>query len=75
MTYYGSRKVVAQFVSEVLKHFGSASLSITITVPEKSEVCCVSIATDTSSADIVLVLARSYSVALLNTSPPITRDG
>jgi len=74
-TYYGSKKVVAQFVKEMLLSFVSDSVSITITRQEKSEVYCVSIATDMSSEDIVEHLARIYSVALLNTSPPSIRDG
>lgn len=75
MTYYGNKLVVARFVSDLLTASNLDSLSITITPLETYEDYCVRIATDMSSEDIVRTLARIYSVALLSTSPPITRDG
>lgn len=75
MKYYGSKTVVAQFVSDLLKSSEIDWPSITITKLVKSEGYSVSIATDTSSEDIVKTLAQIYSVALLSTSPPNTQDG
>ncbi len=75
MEYFGNRKVVAQFVNDILRNSDIALPWITIMPREKSEDFFVSIVTDTSSEDIVRTLARIYSVALLNISPPNTQDG
>jgi len=68
MNYLGRRKDVVQFVKELLRHSKEDSVSITITKPEKSEDCSVSIATDTSLEDTVKTLAASYSGLRINTS-------
>jgi hypothetical protein len=61
LTYYANRKVAVQFAKELLRLSAADSLSITITKLGKSEVCSVSIVTDTSSAAIVEEMATSYS--------------
>lgn len=75
MSFIGSRKVVAQFADEVLKHSGKGFQSITITRLDTSGDFYVSIVTDTSSEEIVKMLARIYSSALLRILPENTQDG
>lgn len=75
MKYIGRSKVVVQFVKELLRISNIDLLSITITRQAKSEVCSVSIATDTSSEGIVENLARSYSKLHTSTSPESTPAG
>lgn len=57
----GRRKVVAQFVKELLRHSDIDYQSITITTPEKSEDCYVLIVTDTLWDATVENMALSYS--------------
>ena len=75
MKFYGSKKVVAQFANDLLKSSEVDFASITITPLEKFADYSVHIVTEGSSADIVKTLAQIYSVALLSTSHPSTRDG
>lgn len=75
ITCIGRRKVVAQFVKELLRLLNTGSLSITITAPEKSEACSVRIVTDISLVDIVETTARSYSKLRTSTSHDNTPAG
>lgn len=58
MIFTGNRKVVAQFVHDIVASSNLVYQSITITRLEKSGVSCVRIVTDTSSEDIVRNLVR-----------------
>ena len=73
--YSGNSKAVVQFAKELLRVLDSDSLSITITRPEKSGGCFVSIATDTSLEDTVDRMAQSYSKLQPITSPLNTPAG
>ncbi len=75
MLYTGPKKVVVQFVKELLRISNIDSLSITITKREKSADFSVSIATDTSSEDIVKTLAQTYSRLRTSTSSETTPAG
>jgi hypothetical protein len=75
MKFYGSKKVVAQFVNDLLNTSDVDWPSITIMKLEKLEAYSVSIVTNSSSEDTVERLARIYSVALLSTSHPAILDG
>lgn len=61
LSYYGHKVDVVEFVDDLVLETGHF-LSITITGLARSEDCCVFIATDTSSVDIVEKLALSYSL-------------
>jgi len=60
MKYSGSKKDVAEFVAGRLQASVNVWQSITIIRPERLEAYCVHIAIDTSSVEIVEVLAQSY---------------
>ena len=75
MTYTGNKKVVVQFVKELLRVSNIDYLSITITRREKSGDCSVSIVTDTLSEDTVENMARTYSKLHTNTSSKTTPAG
>jgi len=75
MTYTGNKKVVVQFVKELLRTSNIDSLSITITRQERLGDCSVSIATDTSSEDTVRTLAQTYSRLRTSTSSETTPAG
>jgi len=75
ITYTGPKKVVVQFVKELLRISNIDSLSITITKREKSADFSVSIATDTSSEDTVKTLAQTYSRLRTSTSSETTPAG
>jgi hypothetical protein len=60
-TYTGPKKVVAQFVADILRNFADAYVSITITPRGRFADCSVSTVIDISSEDTVETLARSYS--------------
>lgn len=75
MTYYGNKKVVAQFVGDLLMDSRLTLASITVITQGSSEDCSVRIVTDTSLEDIVSAMAAIYSVALLSTSPKNTQAG
>jgi hypothetical protein len=59
MIFTGNKKVVAQFVHDIVASSNLAYQSITITKLEKSGVSCVHIVTDTSSEDTVRSLVRN----------------
>jgi len=61
LTYFGNRKVVVQFVKELLRLSPEDSQSITITKLGKSGDYSVSIAIDTSLDGTVERMAQSYS--------------
>lgn len=75
MTYTGGRRVVAEFVKDILQILGPACLSITITPVERSADCSVTIVTDASSEDIARNLARFYCKEGTITFAKNTRDG
>ena len=75
MNFTGSREDVVAFVADILLHLGKASPSITIPTRGSSEACSVQIVTDTSSEDIVKMLAQSYYEQPMNTLHPTTPDG
>jgi len=75
LTYYGHRKVVVQFVKELLRLSNDNLQSITITRPVKSGDYCVSIVTDGSWDAIVEKMAQSYSKLRTSISTETTSDG
>lgn len=74
LIYSGNRKVVVQFVKELLRLSNDNLQSITITRPEKLGDYCVSIVTDGSWDDTVVKMAQSYSKLRTVTSPENTLD-
>ena len=66
MLYYGLKMDVARFATALQLHFGKDSQLITITRAGSSEVCSVSIVTDTLSVAIVEKEARTYSLKPTN---------
>ena len=60
INFFGNKKTVVEFVNALLHHSSIAWPSIMITSQEKSEVYCVSIATDISSEGIVKELGEIY---------------
>lgn len=72
LTYFGNRKVVVQFVKELLRLSPEDSLSITITKLGKSGDYSVSIVIDTSLDDTVERMAQSYSRLRSSISPEST---
>lgn len=75
MKYYGRKKVIVQFVKELLLHSDENLQSITITPQVKSEDSSVSIVIDGSLADIVEKMALSYSGLRISTSTENTQAG
>lgn len=75
LTYFGNRKVVVQFVKELLRLSPEDSLSITITKLGKSGDYSVSIAIDTSLDDTVEKMAQTYSRLRSSISPEGILDG
>lgn len=67
INYIGSRRVVAQFVNDLLESSKLDCQSITITKRGKSEAYFVSIVIDILSEDIVVKLARNYLDVLTRT--------
>jgi len=72
LTYFGNRKVVVQFVKELLRLSPEDSQSITITKLGKSGDYSVSIAIDTSLDGTVERMAQSYSRLRSSISPEST---
>lgn len=66
MIYYGLKMDVARFATALQLHFGKDLQLTTITRVGSSEVCSVSIVTDTSSAVIVGKEAATYSLQPTN---------
>jgi hypothetical protein len=66
MIYYGLKMDVVRFATALQLHFGKDLQLTTITVLGSSEVCCVSIVTDTLSEDIVKKEAQNFSLQLTN---------
>lgn len=70
-----TKRAAALFVADLLLSSRNDLPSITITLRGKSEVCFVSIATDTLSADIVKDKALLYLSPLTITSYELTQAG
>jgi len=66
MIYYGLKMDVVRFAAVLQLHFGKDLQLTTITALGSSEVCCVSIATDTLSEDIVKKEAQNFSLQPTN---------
>jgi hypothetical protein len=71
----GRRKVVVQFVKELLRHFDVDYQSITITPQVKSGVCSARIVIDTLWEDTVKDIVQSYSKVRTTISYENTRGG
>ena len=65
-TFTGNRKVVAQFVKDILQSLRNDLVSITITAPEKYEDCSATIATDISLVGIVENVGQSFSKLVMS---------
>jgi hypothetical protein len=66
MIYYGLKMDVARFATALQLHFGKDLQLTTITALGGSEVCSVSIVTDTLSESIVKREAANFSLQLTN---------
>lgn len=75
MNFSSDKTTVARFVLDLIVNSGIDSASITITVRGSSEVCSVSIVTDTSLEDIVKRKAQNYFSQPTNTLPGNTQAG
>lgn len=67
MIYYGLKMDVARFATALQLHFGKDLQLTTITRVGSSEVCSVSIVTDTSSVGIVEKEAVNFCLRPTNT--------
>ena len=75
MEFFASKAAVAVCVEDLLARSDIDWRSITITRPEKSEVYCVHIVTDTLLEEVAKEIQQRYSKVLTNTSVKITKDG
>lgn len=66
-SFTGSKKDAAQYVTEALQSLKTDSQWIMIITPGTSVDCCVSIATNTSSEDIVKMLGQACYDQHMNT--------
>lgn len=67
MTFSGSRMDVARFALNLAAALRPDSRSITIMLPGKSEVFCVTVVTGIELEDIVKTMAQNFSLQLTNT--------
>jgi hypothetical protein len=75
MEFFASKAAVAVCVEDLLSRSDIDWQSITIIRPEKSEVYCVHIVTDTLLEEVAKDIQQRYSTVLTNTSVKITKGG